>query len=78
MMPFPFFLAGIIGKAAVGAMSKGIAAKASATGTKALVGFHGHHRVAQKIAGEVAEKLADAAVDAAFPKKDKKRNRDTK
>jgi hypothetical protein len=77
MMPFPFFLAGIIGKAAAGALGKGIAAKASAMGTKALVGSHGHHPVAQKFAGKVAEKFTDAAVDAALAKKEKKGKRDT-
>jgi hypothetical protein len=76
MMPFPFFLAGIIGKATASLVGKGIAAKASAMGTKALVGSHGHHPVAQKIASEVAEKLADTAVDAALARKKKKGDRD--
>jgi hypothetical protein len=75
MMPLPFFLAGIIGKWAAGAVAKGFAAKASAAGAKALVGSHGHHGLVEKLTGEVAEKLTDEVVDAAFAKK-KKRRRD--
>jgi len=68
-MPLPFFLAGILGKAAVGAIAKGLVGKASAVGAKALAGHHAHHRVAQYVAEEIAEKLTDSAVDAAFAKK---------
>jgi hypothetical protein len=58
-------------------VGKGIAAKASATSTKAFVGSHGHHPLAQKFAGEVSDKLTDAAVDAVFAKKKKKDKRGT-
>jgi len=68
-MPLPFFLAGIIGKAAAGAVAKGLAAKASAAGAKVVVGSHGQPALAHKLAGELAEKLADAAVDAALATK---------
>ena len=68
-MPLPFFLAGIIGKSAAGAVAKGLAGKASAAGGKALVGSHGHRGLARKLAGKVAEKLSDEAVDAALAKK---------
>jgi len=37
-------------------------------GDKALVGSHGHHGLAQKLAGKVAEKLSDEAADAALAK----------
>jgi len=76
-MPLPFFLAGLIGKAASGAVAKGLTAKASAASAKALVGSHGHHGLAQKLAGEVAEKLSDKAVDAALAKKEKKQKGDS-
>jgi hypothetical protein len=69
VMPLPFFLVGIIGKSAAGAVAKGLAAKSSAAGAKALLGSHGHHKLAQKLAGEVANKLTDEVVDAAFAKK---------
>jgi hypothetical protein len=68
-MPLPFFLAGIIGKSAAGAVAKGLAAKSSAAGAKALLGSHGHHKLAQKLAGEVADKLTDEVVDALENKK---------
>jgi len=75
-MPLPFFLAGLIGKAASGAVTKGLTAKVSAASAKALVGSHGHHGLAQKLASEAAEKLSDKAVDAALAKKVKKAKRD--
>ena len=75
-MPLPFFLAGILGKAAVGAVAKGLVGKASAVGAKALVGHHAHHGVAQHVAKEIAEKLTDSAVDAAFAKKEKSQKRE--
>jgi hypothetical protein len=73
-MPLPFFLAGIIGKSAAGAVAKGLAAKASAAGAKALVGSHAHHGLAQKLAGKIAEKLSDEAVDAALVNKKGRRD----
>ena len=75
-MPLPFFLAGLIGKSVSGAVAKGLTAKASAASAKALVGSHGHHGLAQKLASGVAEKLTDNAVDAALAKKEKKQKGD--
>jgi len=54
-------------------VAKGLAAKSSAAGAKALLGSHGHHKLAQKLAGEVANKLTDEVVDAAFAKKKERR-----
>jgi hypothetical protein len=73
-MPLPFLLAGIIGKSAAGAVAKGLAAKSSAAGAKALLGSHGHHKLAQKLVSEVADKLTDEAVDAALAKKKGRRD----
>jgi hypothetical protein len=74
-MPLPFFLAALFGKAAVGAIAKGIAAKAGAASAKGLVGHHAHHRLAQNVAGKIAEKIADSGVDVAFRKRKKDENR---
>ena len=71
-MALPFFLAGILGKAAAGALAKGLAAKVSPAGAKALVGSHGHSGLAQRVAGAAAEKLTDSAVDAVFAKMERK------
>ena len=68
-MPLPFFLAGLLGKAAAGAIAKGLAAKASAATAKAIVGHHAHRHLAHQIAGKLAEKLADFAVDSALFKR---------
>ena len=75
-MPLPFFLAGLVGKAAAGAVAKGWAAKASAASAKGFVGVRGKHGLAHKLASAVAEKLRDKAVDAALAKKEKKGKRD--
>ena len=74
-MPLPFFLAALFGKAAVGAIAKGVAAKAGVASAKGLVGHHAHHRLAQNVAGKIAEKIADSGVDAAFRKRKKDENR---
>jgi hypothetical protein len=74
-MPLPFFLAGILGKAAAGALAKGVTAKASAAGAKALVGHHAHHGFAQQVAGKLAEKASDAAVDSTLSRREKKTER---
>jgi hypothetical protein len=71
-MPLPLFLGALFGKAAVGAIAKGIAGKAGAASAKGLAGHHAHHALAQKVAGKIAEKAADSSVDAAFSKKRKK------
>lgn len=71
-MPLPFFLAALLGKAAVGAIAKGVAAKAAAAGAKGLVGHHAHHSLAQHVAGKIAEKVADSGVDAVLSRKRKK------
>ena len=72
-MPLPFFLAGILRKAAAGALAKGVTAKASAAGAKALVGHH--HGFAQQVAGKLAEKASDAAVDSTLSRREKKTER---
>jgi hypothetical protein len=59
-MPLPFFLAAIFGKAAAGAVAKGIAAKAAA---KVAVGHHGHHALAKHVAKKAAETSVHAAVE---------------
>jgi hypothetical protein len=71
-MALPFFLAAILGKAAAGALAKGLAGKVSPAGAKALVGSHGHRGFAQRIAGAAAEKLTHSAVDAVFTKMERK------
>jgi hypothetical protein len=71
-MPLPFFLGALFGKALVGAVSKGVAAKSGAAGAKALMGHHAHHRLAQHVAGRLAEKVAESGIDAAFSKKREK------
>jgi hypothetical protein len=73
--PLPFFLGALLGKAAVGAIAKGVAGKAAAASSKGLIGHHAHHKLAQQVAGKVAEKAADAGVDAALRrhKKDEQR-----
>jgi hypothetical protein len=75
-MALPFILAGFLGKAAASAVAKGLAGKASAAGAKALVGSHGHHGLAQKLAREAADKLTESALDAALEKKERKDKRD--
>jgi hypothetical protein len=70
-MPLPFFLAALFGKAAVGAVAKGVAAKAGAVGAKGLVGHHTHHKLAQHVAQKVAEKTVESGVRATFSKKRK-------
>src|SRR5262249_25960686 len=71
-MALPFFLAGILGKAAAGALPKGLAARVWAAGAKPLVGSQGHRGLAQGVAGAAAEKLTDSAVDAVFAKMERK------
>jgi hypothetical protein len=75
-MPLPFFLAGLVGKVASGAVAKAWTAKASVASAKARVGVHGNHTLARKLASEVADKLSDKAVDAVLAVKEKKGKRD--
>jgi hypothetical protein len=72
-MPLPFFLAGLFGKAASGAVAKGLAAKASAAGTKAMVKHHARHALAQQVVGRLAEKASDAVIDYAVSRNDTKK-----
>jgi hypothetical protein len=74
-MPLPFFLGALFGKAAVGAVAKGIASKAAAASAKGLVGHHGHHKLAQDVAGKLAEKVTDDGMDAVLSRKRKNKER---
>jgi hypothetical protein len=60
-MPAPFFLAALLGKAAAGAASKGLTAKASA--------HHGHRALA-KLGGKIVGRARDEAVDRVLSKSD--------
>ena len=62
-MAFPVVLAALFGKAAVGAVSKGLAAKGSAVGAKAATGHRGHHALARKVVGKIVNKATDEAVE---------------
>jgi len=72
-MPLPFFLAGLLGKAASGVLAKGLAAKASAASTKAMVGHRGHHVLVQQVVGKLTEKASDTAIDYVVSRNDKKK-----
>ena len=72
-MPLPFLLAALFGKAAIGAVAKGIAGKAAATGIKAVVGHHGHHTLAQRVAKKAVESVADSGLRAVFSRKKRKK-----
>lgn len=61
-MPAPFFLAALLGKAAAGAASKGLTAKASA--------HHGHRALAKKLGGKIVGRVRDEAVDRVLSKSD--------
>ena len=71
-MPLPFFLAAIFGKAAAGAVAKGLAGKAAAAGIKAAAGHHGHYALAQHVAKKAAESAADSGLRAVFSRKKRK------
>ena len=71
-MPLPFFLAALFGKAAAGALAKGVAGKAAAASAKGGFGHHAHHKLAQQLAEKAAEKVADSGLHVAFSKKRKK------
>lgn len=57
-MPAPFFLAALFGKAAAGAVSKGLAAKTSA--------HHGHRALVKKVGRKIMAKIRDEAVERAL------------
>jgi len=67
-MPLPFFLGALFGKAAAGAVTKGIGSKAVFSRSKA-----GHHALASKLFGKAAEKAVDASVDQALSRREKKK-----
>ena len=67
-MALPFFLAVLFEKAAVGGVSKGLAAKGSSVGAKAASGHCGHHALARKVAGKILNKATDEVVDSALSK----------
>jgi hypothetical protein len=73
-MPLPFFLAALFGKAAGGALAKGLASKAATGGAKA-VAHHGHHALARNIAGKVGEQVVDSIAEAGKQKSKAKRER---
>jgi hypothetical protein len=75
MMPLPFFLGALFGKAAAGAVAKGLAAKATGAGAKAAAGHHGSQGLAHKVAGGIAEKVVDATVDDALSGKEKEKKK---
>ena len=62
-MPLPFILAGLLGKAAVGAVTKGLSSKAAAAGAKTAVHRHGKVALANKLAVKLADKVTDKATD---------------
>jgi hypothetical protein len=72
-VPIHFLLASLFWKAAAGAASKGLAAKASAVGAKSASGNHGHRHLAKKIADKVADKVRDHVVNRVAEKTDAKR-----
>lgn len=72
-MPLPFFLVALFGKAAAGALGKGLASKAAAGGVKALAPHHGHHALARELAGKVAEQAIEKAAESRKERKKAKR-----
>ena len=64
-MALPVFIAALLGKAAVGAVTKSVAAKAAAAAAKTAVGHHGHAVAANKVAATIIDQATDKAVDAA-------------
>jgi hypothetical protein len=72
-MPLPLFLATLFGKAAAGAITKGLASKAATAGAKAFCGHHGHHSLARTVVVKVAEKAIDAAMDTALSRNEKRK-----
>jgi hypothetical protein len=74
-MALSFILTALFGKAAVGTVAKGVAAKAGVkagiVGAKGLVGHHGHHKIARHVAQKVAEEIVESGVRAALSKKRK-------
>jgi hypothetical protein len=65
-LPAPFFLAALLGKTAVGTVSKGLASKAAA--------HHGHRTLAKKLGGKIVGKVRDEAVDRALSRSEKSKD----
>jgi hypothetical protein len=78
MMPLPFFLGALFGKAAAGAVAKGLAGKASGAGAKAVAGHHGKHSLARKVVGRIADKALDSTLDHVHFDDDKKKGAEAK
>jgi hypothetical protein len=78
MMPLPFFLGALFGKAAAGAVAKGLAAKASGAGAKAAAGHHGKQSLARKVVGRIADKALDSTLDHAPFDDEKKKEAEAK
>jgi hypothetical protein len=78
MMPLPFFLGALFGKAAAGAVAKGLAAKASGAGAKAAAGHHGKQSLARKVIGRIADKALDSTLDHVSFDEEKKKGAETK
>jgi hypothetical protein len=72
-VPIHFLLTALFGKAAAGAASKGMTAKASAAGANSASGHHAHRRLAKKVAGKIVDKVRDDVIDRAVAKVDAKR-----
>ena len=72
-MPLPFFFGALFGKAAAGAVAKGLAAKVTGAGAKAAAGHHGSQGLAHKVAAGIVEKAVDATVDDVLSGKEKKK-----
>jgi hypothetical protein len=67
-MPAPFFLAALLGKAAVGTASKGLVGKASA--------HHGHRTLAKKLGRRIVGKVRDEAVQRMLSRSEKTKEAD--
>ena len=70
-MPLPFFLAALLGKAAGGAVAKGLGSKVVVSGAKA---GH-HHSLIRKIMGKVTEKAVDSTMDSVVSREEKRKSR---
>jgi hypothetical protein len=73
MMPLPFFLGALFGKAAAGAVAKGLVGKVSGAGAKAAAGHHGKQSLARKVFGRIAEKALDSTLDHVASEDEKKK-----
>jgi hypothetical protein len=69
-MPLPLLLGALFGKAAAGAVTKGLGSKAVASGAKA-----GHRSLVRKLFAQAAQKAVETTVDNALSHKEKKKKR---